>query len=112
MTAGLFPESLEPVRELRAPGRVHECRTPSVLIDEDRVVEIQELLRLRIRHNGACDAVERKTRQKVEVVQQRIRDLQRMKRTLERLASACNARRATDDCPILEVLEDHDDVSH
>ena len=32
--------------------------------------EIQELLRLRVRHNGACDAVERKTRQKVEVVQQ------------------------------------------
>src|SRR6266516_3830930 len=67
--------------------------------------EIQELLGLRVRHGAACDAVERKTRQ-------RIRDLQRMKRTLERLATACTARRPTDDCPILEVLEDHDDVSH
>jgi len=35
-----------------------------------------------------------------------------MKRTLERLAAACMARRATDDCPILEVLETDDDVSH
>src|SRR6266851_9929608 len=74
--------------------------------------EIQELLGLRVRHGAACDVVERRTRQKVEVVQQRIRDLQRMKRTLERLAAACAARRPTDDCPILEVLEDHDGIRH
>ena len=74
--------------------------------------EIQELLGLRVRHGAACDAVERKTRKKIEVVQQRIRDLQRMKRALERLAASCTERRPTDDCPILEVLEDHDDVSH
>ena len=73
--------------------------------------EIQELLTLRVRHGAACEPVERKTRQKVQLVEQRIRDLQRMKRTLERLAAACAARRPTDDCPILEVLEDHDDVS-
>src|SRR5881628_277189 len=42
--------------------------------------EIQELLGLRVRHGAACDAVERKTRQKIEVVQQKIRDLQRMRR--------------------------------
>lgn len=74
--------------------------------------EIQELLGLRVRHGAACDTVERKTRQKIEVVEQRISDLKRMKRTLERLAGACAARRPTDDCPILEVLEDHGDVSH
>src|SRR5229473_2876164 len=50
--------------------------------------EIQELLGLRVRHGAACDTVERKTRQKIEVVQQKIRDFQRMKRTLERLAAA------------------------
>ena len=69
--------------------------------------EIQDLLGLRVRHAAACDAVERKTRQKIDVVQQKIRDLQRMKRTLQRLAAACAARRPTDDCPILEALEDH-----
>jgi Hg(II)-responsive transcriptional regulator len=74
--------------------------------------EIQELLALRVRHGAACDVVEGKTRQKIAVVQQRIRDLQRMKRTLERLAGACAARRPTDDCPILEVLDDHDDIRH
>lgn len=74
--------------------------------------EIQDLLGLRVRHGAACDAVERQTRQKIEVIQQKIRDFQRMKRTLERLAAACAARRPTDDCPILEVLGDHDDTSH
>jgi len=68
--------------------------------------EIQDLLGLRVRRGAACDLVERKTRQKISVVQQRIRDLRRMQRTLERLAVACTARRPTDDCPILEVLED------
>jgi Hg(II)-responsive transcriptional regulator len=74
--------------------------------------EIQELLGLRVRHGAACNAVERKTREKIGLVQQRIRDLQRMKRTLERLAVACATRRPTDDCPILEALEDHGDVDH
>ncbi len=74
--------------------------------------EIEELLALRVRHGAACDVVERKTRKKIEVVQQRIRDLQRMKRTLERLAAACAVRRHTTECPILEVLEDHADVGH
>jgi len=74
--------------------------------------EIQELLSLRIRRSAACDTVERKTREKIGLVQRRIVDLQRMKRTLERLAAACSARRPTDDCPILEALEDHADIGH
>ena len=69
--------------------------------------EIQDLLGLRVRHGAACDAVERKTRQKMALVQQKIRDLQRLRRTLKRLAAACAARTPTDDCPILEALEDH-----
>ncbi len=72
--------------------------------------EIGELLRLRVRRGAACDAVERKTREKIALVQQRIRDLQRLNRTLVRLADACAARRPTDECPILEVMQ-HDDDS-
>lgn len=68
--------------------------------------EIGELLRLRVRNSAACETVARKTRQKIDLVQQRIADLQRMKRSLEGLASACAARRPTDDCPILAALEE------
>lgn len=69
--------------------------------------EIQELLGLRVQHAAASDAVERKTRAKIAIVEQKIRDLQRMRRTLEGLVEACAARRPTDECPILETLEDH-----
>jgi MerR family copper efflux transcriptional regulator len=69
--------------------------------------EIQELLALRVRHGAACDTVERKTRQKIQLVERKIRDLARIRRTLHELAAACASRRPTDDCPILEALEDH-----
>lgn len=69
--------------------------------------EIQDLLALRVRHTRACDAVERKTRQKIALVERKIDDLQRIKLTLEQLAAACAARQPTDECPILNALEDN-----
>jgi MerR family transcriptional regulator, copper efflux regulator len=72
--------------------------------------EIQDLLRLRVRHGVACDAVERKTRAKIQLVQEKIAGLRRVERTLEQLAAACSARRPTEECPILDALEDHGDV--
>lgn len=73
--------------------------------------DVQELLNLRVRRGTACDAVERSTRQQVERIQLKIRSLQRMEETLERLAAACNARRPTGACPILEALEDDANTS-
>lgn len=67
--------------------------------------EITELLALRVRHGAGCGAVERKTRRKIALVEHRIRDLEQLKVTLERLAAACQARQPTQDCPILEVLD-------
>jgi len=68
--------------------------------------EIHDLLTLRIRHSGACDAVERRTRAKIALVEGKFGELQRLRRTLEHLAAACAARQPTADCPVLEVLED------
>ena len=68
--------------------------------------EIHELLALRVRDSASCKTVAQRTRRKVELVEQRILDLQRLKRTLEGLAAACAARRTTEPCPILEALED------
>lgn len=67
--------------------------------------EIEELLALRVRSGDACAAVLRKTRAKSTLVEQKIRDLQRLKRTLQRLAEACAKRRPTEECPILETLD-------
>ncbi|MFQ6046093.1 MAG: MerR family transcriptional regulator [Gemmatimonadales bacterium] len=68
--------------------------------------EIQELLELRIRHPSACATVEAKTRRKIDLVDQKIAELERIKRGLERLAASCQARRPTGDCPILETLDE------
>ena len=72
--------------------------------------EVEELLALRVRHEGACAAVGRRTREKIAVVRQKIRELQAMEQTLARLAAACEARRRTDDCPILHTLEGTDEA--
>lgn len=70
------------------------------------LAEVQELLALRVRNGASCNAVAQRTRNKIEIVEERIRHLERMKRTLQRLAAACAARRATALCPILQALDD------
>jgi Hg(II)-responsive transcriptional regulator len=71
------------------------------------LTEIEELLALRVRHDAACGPVERRVRQKLAVVERKIEEMRRLRRALSRLADACAERKATDDCPILEALEDH-----
>ncbi|MGH7573586.1 MAG: MerR family transcriptional regulator [Longimicrobiales bacterium] len=71
------------------------------------LVEITELLALRVKHASACATVEARAREKIAVVDRKISELHGMKRTLERLAAACEQREPTSDCPILEALEDH-----
>ncbi len=68
--------------------------------------EIAELLELRVRHAAACGDVEAKAREKIRVVEARVRELERMKRSLESLVAACERREPTGECPILEALED------
>ena len=68
--------------------------------------DIAELLALRVRHAAACGPVERKTRAKIELVEQKIRELQGMKTALERVIAACEAKEPTSECPLLEELEE------
>jgi Hg(II)-responsive transcriptional regulator len=68
--------------------------------------EIAELLSLRIEHGGACSAVEAKTKAKIDTVDGKIRELQRMRSVLANLVAACEAREVTADCPILETLSE------
>lgn len=70
--------------------------------------EIRELLALRVRHVSACDTVKAKTEAKLEVVDQKLRELERMRRSLEQLVAACDAQRPTGDCPVLKMLEETD----
>lgn len=69
------------------------------------LTEIRELLRLRVRDLSACDSVKQKTQAKLAVVDQKLRELERIKRSLEQLVAACDAQRPTGDCPVLKMLE-------
>ncbi|MBA3443974.1 MAG: MerR family transcriptional regulator [Gemmatimonadales bacterium] len=68
--------------------------------------EIAELLALRVRHSEACGEVSRRATVKIAVVQRKLRELERLKRALERLVEACRRRAPTAECPILEALEE------
>ncbi len=67
--------------------------------------ETKELLELCVTESSACDDVAARARHKIEVVEGRIRDLNRVRRVLDELVHACAAREGTTECPILEILD-------
>ncbi len=68
--------------------------------------EIAELLAIRVRHAAACGSVERKTHAKIDLIEQKFRELQGMKTALERVIAACEVKEPTGECPLLEQLEE------
>ena len=68
--------------------------------------EIADLLALRVDEVSACGAVEARAREKLSSVADKLTELRRMKKALERLVDACQSREPTSDCPILEELEE------
>ncbi len=68
--------------------------------------EIAELLKLRVEHGAACEAVEAKAKEKIAMVEKRIDDLRRMRTVLVELSQACDLREPTSDCPVLETLSE------
>jgi len=71
--------------------------------------EIEDLLALRVQHARGCGAVEREARGVIARVETRIAELERMRTVLVELVMACEERRATEECPILDLLEDAED---
>ena len=67
--------------------------------------EIGELLDLRVNPVNSCAHVKTIAEDKITDIEQRIRTLQRMRKTLRKLVTACEARKATSDCPILDSLD-------
>ena len=66
--------------------------------------EIKELLSLPSNPDTTCGDVRRLAEEKLLDISPKIRDLQRMKKTLTQVASACPGRGATSACPILGIL--------
>jgi Hg(II)-responsive transcriptional regulator len=71
--------------------------------------EIEQLLALRVTPGPGCAAVERSARSTIQRLDQQLADLQRMRGALARLADACHSQHATEECPLLDAIEPHED---
>lgn len=67
--------------------------------------DIGELLALRQESGTSCTDIKLRATQKIEEVDQKIRDLNRIRDALGRMVMKCSGRGALSQCPILEELE-------
>ncbi len=70
--------------------------------------EILDLLTLRANPDTPCIEVRDRAVTKIDEVADKIRDLQRIKRALTKVAAQCTGQGPVSDCPILDVLESED----
>ncbi len=67
--------------------------------------EIRELLALKVAPGKSCADVRARAEAKIADIEQRVAQLNRMKRALTKLAVACSGRGPTSECPILDAME-------
>lgn len=95
----LYDESY--VRRIRFVGRAQELGFT--------LEEIKDLLELRAGPDATCRDVKARAETKIADVENKIRDLKRIRRALTSLADACEGSSGpTSDCPILEAMQDED----
>jgi MerR family copper efflux transcriptional regulator len=70
-----------------------------------RLAEIEGLLALRVDPQTSCAEVRDQARAKAADIEEKMRLLEGMRRSLERLASTCSGQGSVSACPILESLE-------
>lgn len=69
------------------------------------LVEIEELLSLRVTPGSTCGDVKRRVQAKINEVDQKISELQRIRGALDVLADRCTGAGPVGQCPILEALD-------
>ena len=70
------------------------------------LAEIRELLALRIHDPRSCAAVSRRIEATIAATEEKILELQKLLKPLNRLRASCAARKRTEDCPVLEAFVD------
>ncbi|GJL49177.1 MAG: MerR family transcriptional regulator [Nitrospirales bacterium] len=69
------------------------------------LTEIADLLSLQVNPRATCADVKSRAEDKISTIHERIKDLQKMKRSLEKLAASCKGSGPLDDCPIIDCFE-------
>jgi len=70
--------------------------------------EIEDLLSLRVDNPESCGRVATATRSKLEAVESKISELERLRATLHRLVRSCEKRTTTVPCPVLDMLDERE----
>jgi len=68
------------------------------------LTEIAELLDLRLEPGCTCGDIKNRAEQKAKDIDRKVRDLRRMKRSLNELITACDGNGDVNGCPILNSL--------
>ena len=68
--------------------------------------EISELLSLKINEKTTHLEVKEKAQKKVNIIDKKIRTLQKMKEILQELIASCDNKKTTNQCPILKGIKD------
>jgi len=65
------------------------------------LAEVRELLELSFVAHAGCDHIRLRAEVKVADIEEKIRNLQQMKRSLGKIVDRCRAKNSTDDCPLV-----------
>jgi len=71
--------------------------------------EIKELLELRLDPTSTCADVKGRAQAKIEDIDSKLASLRRVRKALSRLLEACDGRKGTAECPILDALEEENE---
>jgi MerR family transcriptional regulator, mercuric resistance operon regulatory protein len=102
---GLIPEPIRPARGVRRYGDADVERLRFVKRAQAMgftLAEIQNLLRLRSRRS--CRATRELAASKLTLVDQRIRELRRLRGELVQVIAACDANPVDTTCPVIDRL--------
>jgi MerR family mercuric resistance operon transcriptional regulator len=69
------------------------------------LAEIKELLGLWFDANTRCEHIRHRAEQKITDIEDKIRSLQKMKRSLKKVIGECQAKDSVGDCPLLEGID-------
>ncbi len=67
--------------------------------------EVKELLALRVDPNTSCGDVKARAEAKIADIEEKIKTLRRMKKSLARLTTECGGKGSGSECPILDALD-------
>ena len=67
--------------------------------------EIKDLLTLRVDPETTCEDVRLRAEKKIVAIENKLKELQRMKKALSKLTESCIGAGPIGDCPILDALD-------